>query len=121
MTNANADVVKEDVKRPVLLTIALVIAYIAVIISFPNVFSPFIKRLGDWFPALFGSLISFRFISLVGIWFMKQWGVRLFLIVFVVYEFINFLIDDISYFELGLSAVLGIIFIAFYNRMDNNL
>ena len=120
---ANADKVMpiKGRKRPMILTVALVIGIIAVVVSFPNVFSPFIKRLGDWFPALFGSLISLRFIALVGVWHMKKWGVRLFLIVFIVYELINFLVDDLSYFEVSLSGILAVVFISFYNRMDDNL
>lgn len=108
-------------KRPALVSIACIIGYIGIIISFPNIFSPFIKQLGIGYPALLGSIISLRFIALVGVWFMKKWGAVLFVIIFILNEIIRTMIDDVSYIELPVSAILSIIFLSYYKLMDRNL
>ena len=41
--------------------------------------SPFIKKKGDFFPAITGIIIAFEFISVVGVWYMKKWGFRVYL------------------------------------------
>lgn len=74
-----------------------------------------------WYPALFGSIISLRFMSLVGVWFMKKWGVLLFVAVFILNEIMRTMIDDVSYVELPFSAILSIIFLSHYKLMDRNL
>ncbi|MEO8148949.1 MAG: hypothetical protein ABI723_14985 [Bacteroidia bacterium] len=108
-------------KRPTLLSIVCIIGYVGIAISFPNIFSPFIKQLGIGYPALLGSIISLRFISLVGVWFMKKWGVILFVIIFIVNEIVRTMIDDVSYIELPVSAILSIVFLCYYRLMDRNL
>lgn len=111
-------------KRPLLLTIVCVLGYIWIVFSLPGVFSPAIKKLGDWYPALFGLLVAASFISYVGVWHMKRWGVNLFIITFFVKEMILILINDIGFnFYMGFtfSIFFIITMIVFYKRMDENL
>ncbi len=108
-------------KRPVLLTVVCVLGFIWIVFSFPAVFSPSVKKLGDWYPALFGLIVAVSFISYIGVWHMKRWGVRLFTIAFFVKETILILINDISYIGVAFSVFFITSMVFFYKRMDVNL
>jgi phosphatidylserine synthase len=107
--------------RPKLITAVCVLGFIWIVFSFPAVFSPSIKKLGDWYPALFGIIVAFSFIAYIGVWHMKQWGVKLFLITFFVKQTLLVLINDISYVGLSLSILFGVVMLFFYKKMDVNL
>jgi hypothetical protein len=85
------------------------------------VFSPSVKKLGDWYPALFGLIVAVSFISYIGVWHMKRWGVSLFIISFFVKEIILILINDINYVGIVFSSLFIVIMVFFYKRMDVNL
>ncbi|MES2838475.1 MAG: hypothetical protein V4667_13185 [Bacteroidota bacterium] len=108
-------------ERPLLVTIACVIAFVGYIVMFPSIFSPFVKKLGDWYPAIFGSLIAAHFIAVVGVWFMKKWGVFLFFVSILISQSIHLLADNWS----GASLILPILFLGstifYYSKMDRNL
>ena len=108
-------------KRPKLLTFICVLGFTWIVFSFPAVFSPSVKKLGDWYPALFGLIVAVSFISYIGVWHMKRWGVSLFIIAFFVKEIILILINDINYFGIVFSSLFIIIMVFFYKRMDVNL
>ncbi len=80
--------------------------------------------MGDWFPALFGLIVACNFISYIGVWHMKKWGVQLHITTFFIKQITIALVDDF-----GISAYIGILFSAFfitgmmifYRRMDDNL
>jgi hypothetical protein len=111
-------------KRPTLLTVICIIGYLWIVFTFPGIFSPFIKRLGDWYPAIYGLIVAFSFISFVGVWHMKKWGVNLYIITFFAKQIFLYLIDD---YEMGtivgifLSVFFIISFLVFYKRMNSNL
>lgn len=112
------------VKRPILLTIICVLGYIWIVFTFPGVFSPEVKRLGTWYPALFGLVVAFSFISFIGIWHMKRWGVHLYIATFFFKQILHVLTD-----KMGISAWIGVVFslffiisfLCYYKRMDVNL
>jgi hypothetical protein len=108
-------------KRPVLLTVVCILGYIWIVFSLPGVFSPSVKKLGDWYPALFGLLVAASFISYVGVWHMKRWGVNLFIITFFAKEMLLILINDLSYIGIVLSVFFISTMVVFYKRMDVNL
>lgn len=108
-------------KRPVLLTIICIIGYIWIVFSFPSVFSPAIKKMGDWYPALFGLIVATSFISFIGIWHMKRWGVNLYIGTFFFKQIIHVLTDEISYSGISFSLLFIICFLVYYRRMDVNL
>lgn len=108
-------------KRPKLLTFVCVLGFTWIVFSFPAVFSPSVKKLGDWYPALFGLIVAVSFISYIGVWHMKRWGVSLFIIAFFVKEIILILINDINYIGIVFSCLFIIIMVFFYKRMDVNL
>jgi hypothetical protein len=107
--------------RPKLITAVCVLGFIWIVFSFPAVFSPSIKKLGDWYPALFGIIVAFSFIAYIGVWHMKQWGVRLFMLTFFVKQTLLILINDISYVGLSLSVLFIVAMLFFYKKMDVNL
>lgn len=108
-------------KRPKLITLVCVLGFTWIVFSFPAVFSPSVKKLGDWYPALFGLIVAVSFISYIGVWHMKRWGVSLFVIAFFVKEIILILINDLNYIGIFFSSIFIIIMVFFYKRMDVNL
>jgi hypothetical protein len=108
-------------KRPGLITFVCVLGFIWIVFSFPAVFSPSVKKLGDWYPALFGLIVAVSFISYIGVWHMKRWGVSLFITTFFVKEILLILINDLSYVGIVFSVFFISTMVAFYKRMDLNL
>ena len=108
-------------KRPKLLTVVCVLGFTWIVFSFPGVFSPSIKKLGDWYPALFGLIVAFNFISFIGVWHMKRWGVNLFAIAFFIKEMVLLLINDVSIIGIVFSTFFLISMMVHYKRMDINL
>ncbi|MBL0328294.1 MAG: hypothetical protein IPP64_02470 [Bacteroidetes bacterium] len=112
---------QSSIKRPVLIRIICILGFIWIVFSFPSVFSPSVKKLGDWYPALFGLIVASSFISYIGVWHMKRWGVQLFAITFFVKEALLFLVNDISYPGIVISTFFLVSMLLFYKRMDLNL
>jgi hypothetical protein len=108
-------------KRPVLLTIICIIGYVWIVFSFIGVFSPDIKKLGDWYPALFGLSVALTFISFIGVWHMKRWGVNIFIATFFFKQILHVLTDEVSYLGIFFSVTFIICFLIYYRRMDVNL
>jgi len=108
-------------KRPVLLTTICILGYVWIVFSFPGVFSPTVKKLGEWYPALFGLLVAGSFISYVGVWHMKRWGVQLFVIIFFIKEALLILINDVNYIGIIFSVFFISSMVAYYRQMDVNL
>jgi hypothetical protein len=102
-----------------------VIGFIWVTITIPGIFSPETKRLGDWFPALFGLIIAAHFISLIGIWHMKRWGVEVYMINFFLKTLVHFLTGQVTDFFVILGILFSVVFLGFflahYRKMDFNL
>jgi hypothetical protein len=110
------------IKRPALVTIICVMGFIFIVLfSMGMMFSPETKRLGDFFPALFGLLVTFRFIALIGIWYMKRWGVELFMITFGATIAKGILMDDLSVLSVVWHALSLIYLAIIYRKMDRNL
>lgn len=108
-------------QRPTILTVICVISFAAAVLGFPTIFSPFIKKQGDFFPAFTGILISLEFIAVVGVWYMKKWGVRVYILTSMLNQSLMIYIDNWASYKL----ILPILFIGvgafFYKKMDNNL
>ncbi len=109
------------IKRPGLLKAVCILGFIWIVFSFPSVFSPAIKKMGDWYPAMFGLIVAASFISYIGLWHMKRWGVQLFLITFFIKETILIIVDDVSYIGIAFSLLFMIPMLLYYKRMDLNL
>jgi hypothetical protein len=111
-------------KRPKALTVFCVLGYISIVISFPQVFSPQVKKLGLLMPALSGLLVAANFMAYVGIWYLKRWGAELFL-----YSYFLKSILDLVMHQTGLmfysGQVFSLVFIFIllrnYKRLDANL
>ncbi len=110
-----------NIKRPTLITLVCVLGFSWIVFSFPSVFSPSVKKLGDWYPALFGLLVAASFIAYIGVWHMKRWGVQLYLITFFIKELCLILINDLSYTGIVFSLFFITTFLFYFKRMDVNL
>src|ERR1700741_4963050 len=112
------------VKRPKSIRIAVGASFVPVLLSFLMIFMPSIKRMGDFIPMIFGIITTLQFVSLIGIWHMKRWGVHLFLIMFCI-RIITYVLLDMYTFGLFFGIFYSIIVIVFllihYRKMDTNL
>ena len=110
--------------RPKSISIVAIIAIILILLAFPMLFTPSIKRMGDFIPMILGIIITLQFVSLIGIWHMKQWGAELFIIMFCV-RVITFMFLDMYtfrfYFNIFYSIIFIIFFLIHYRKMDTNL
>lgn len=110
--------------RPKSISIITVTAIVLVLLAFPMLFMPSIKRMGDFIPMILGIIITLQFVSLIGVWHMKQWGVRLFIIMFFI-RVITFMLLEMYtfrfYFNISYSLIFLVFFLIHYRKMDANL
>ena len=110
--------------RPKTISVITVISIVLVLLAFPMLFMPSIKRMGDFIPMILGIIITLQFVSLIGIWHMKQWGVQLFIIMFFI-RVITFMFLDLYgfrfFFSIFYSTLFIILFLIHYKKMDRNL
>ena len=111
----------EPIKRPVIITIICIIGLLGSLGGFIFVFSPFIRKIGDWIPAIYGIIIAVKFISFIGVWHMKKWGVHLFLFSFFSDVVFGILIDNVSYIGIFFGLLYITFFLIFYRRMAEEL
>ena len=109
------------IKRPLLLTIVCICGFAWIVVSFPGIFSPTIKKLGDFYPALFGFIVAASFIAFIGVWHMKRWGVNLYIGIFFLKQVLLLLIDDLSIPGIIVSSFFIFSMLAYYKKMDLNL
>jgi hypothetical protein len=110
--------------RPRIISIICIVGYLSVVFTFPQVFSPQIKKLGVLMPAIYGILVAANFIACVGLWYFKQWGVQLYLISVFAKTLFYLLVNQLGfgfYFNCILSFIFIIILMRFYPKMDRNL
>jgi uncharacterized membrane protein (DUF2068 family) len=111
-------------KRPLIITIICIVGYTSVVFSFPQVFSPAVKKLGLFMPALYGILVAAHFISCVGLWFFKQWGAQLYLVSFFAKTLFFMLTNQMGvlfYINALLSLTFILILLKHYPKMNPNL
>lgn len=111
-------------KRPRIISLICIVGYLSVVVAFPQVFSPSIKKLGVLVPAIYGLLVAAQFISCVGIWYFKQWGVQLYVLTFFAKTLFFMLSQQTGFsFYTGMivSVVFVIILLRHYPRMNPNL
>lgn len=100
------------------------LSYLGILLSFPQVFSPGVKKLGVFIPALYGLLVAAQFIATVGVWYLKQWGVQLYLISFFA-KTIFFMLTEQTGFSFFMGIGISLIFISqqlrFYRQLNPNL
>jgi len=118
------------VKRPVIVSIVCIIGLVMVLFSFIYAFSPTVKKIGEFYPALYSLVICLEFIACIGIWYMKKWSVHLFVIALSGKETLLLFMNDfnntgvgfiLSMFFLVLSFIILIVLLFYYKRMDINL
>jgi hypothetical protein len=110
-------------KRPVIVSIVCIIGWVMVLLSFVYAFSPSIKKIGEFYPALYSFVVCLQFISFVGTWYMKKWGLHLLVASFfckdILLVFMNtFTFGDITFV---IEIIFIIILLFYYKRMDINL
>ncbi|MEI6019657.1 MAG: hypothetical protein WCR21_00875 [Bacteroidota bacterium] len=110
--------------RPKIISFICIFGYLSVLFTFPQVFSPGIKKLGTMVPAIYGILVAMHFIACVGLWYYKQWGVQLYLIAFFS-KIIFYLLSNQTGAVFYVNALFGVVFMVVllkhYRRMNPNL
>lgn len=113
-----------QVARPKTISVISVIAIVLILLAFPMLFMPSIKHMGDFVPMVLGIIITLQFVSVIGVWHMKRWGVILFIIMFTV-RVVTFMYLDLMNFRFYFTVFYSLIFIAIFlrylKRMDTNL
>jgi len=79
---------KEVVKRPVIITILCVLAFLGVIGSIFLIFSDISQGIGAWYPPYLAASCIIGLICFIGLWEMKKWSVILYTIFVVVNQII---------------------------------
>ena len=112
-------------KRPKILTWICIAGYISTVFTFPQVFSPSVKKMGMLVPAMYGLIVSGNFISCVGIWHYKQWGVHLYIYSSFARIFLFLLSSVILGFSFYTGTIVSVISAIFllrhYPKMNSNL
>src|SRR3974377_2465075 len=109
-----ANVISEIRKRPVIITILCIKNCLWVLKLFPSIANPMLKHYGDFFPPLYGVIVALVFISVIGIWHMKRWGVNMYIVAFFIKQLFLIATDDLSYVGIGVSAFSIIVFVIYY-------
>lgn len=104
-------------QRPKSISVITVTAIVLVLLAFPMLFTPSIKRMGDFVPMILGIIITLQFVSLIGIWHMKQWGVQLFIIMFCV-RVITFMFLDLYTFRFFFNIFILSSSLSFFNPLS---
>jgi hypothetical protein len=107
--------------RPKVITVACILGFLLVILGMPAVFSPDTRKLGDFFPALYGALISLRFIGYIGLWHYKRWGVEMFLTTFVAQLIADILFTSVNPVSVIYHVAVFTLLVFHYRKMDRNL
>ena len=113
-----------QVPRPKIISVISVIAIILILLAFPMLFMPSVKRMGDFVPMTLGIIITLQFVSVIGIWHMKRWGVQLFIIMFTIRVLTFMYLDMLTfrfYFNIAYSVLFILLFLRHYRKMDTNL
>jgi uncharacterized membrane protein (DUF2068 family) len=110
-------------ERPRLLTILCIKHFILTLIGFAGVLSPQVKHAGMFYPSALGIVISIQFISLIGIWHLKRWGVHLFTYSVIVYAMLQIILERTGLlgYDIFWALFLLITCLVYYKRMDSNL
>lgn len=108
-------------KRPVLVSIVCIIGFVWVLFTFPGVLSPDVKRAGTFYPPLLGLAICLKFISFVGVWYTKRWGIHLFTYVMIAQSLLLFLLNDLSYAGIATGVLMLGVMLPYYRKFDVNL
>ena len=112
------------IRRPGLITVTCILGFIWMVLVLPGMFSPAVKKMGSYIPMVYGLILCLNFISLIGVWHMKRWGVELFSLTFFVklsFFILTNQVDFSVYSGIFFSVMFMIVFLIYYAKMDQNL
>ncbi len=65
-------------KRPLVITIVCILAFVGLISLIPSIFSSEAKAVGNWYPPYLGFNVMMGLVAFIGLWRMKKWSVILY-------------------------------------------
>jgi hypothetical protein len=98
-------------QRPFPITLICLIGFIGVLISIPLIFSPFVSMFGAWYPPYLALSVVVGFVSMLGLWKMRRWGLFLYTAAFFINQII--LLKAGLWNPMGLALPLVVILIGF--------
>ncbi len=111
-------------KRAKVITVFCVLGFLSIMVAFPQVFSPQVKKMGIFMPAISGFLVAANFMAYVGLWYSKRWGAELFLYSYFLKTILDLLLQNFG-FLFFTSQLFSIVFIILlirnYKNFDRNL
>ena len=109
------------IHRPNAISLICLMGFAVSVSGFPGIFSPFVKKKGDWFPALSGMITALEFIAVVGTWYMKKWGGYLYLMSALASQIVALMIDNWSPIKAIIPSVFLCVYLFHQKKMDTNL
>lgn len=66
---------KDNIERPIAITVICILGFVGAALSIPMVFSDIARQIGDWFPPYSGSIAAISLTCMIGLWFTKKWAI----------------------------------------------
>lgn len=101
-------------KRPWYISLFCIAGWFWLFVIFPSVFSPETKKIHLLLPTIYGIIIAFLFISFVGVWYMKRWGLELFFMFIFLKNFLDNFSNIFKKTSENISFNLSVGFIFFF-------
>lgn len=96
-------------------------SFAVTLVQFGMMMLPSFRHAGLFVPAIYGIIITATFISLVGIWHMKKWGVEMLIYSFLVREIFLAIMGEVSSLGIIYQLLLIGLSLIVYRKMDRNL
>jgi len=109
---------KNDTKRPVLITIICVIGFIAAILTFIMAFSGTTKLIGSWYPVYLIATRVITIIGIIGLWKMKKWAAYTYIAVLTLNQFILIALGTWNAIGLIFPAVVAGVILSQIKKMN---
>jgi hypothetical protein len=104
-------------KRPVIITVICIIGFIGALFTIPVIFTHFASDVGAWYPPFLGLSAIVGIASFIGLWRMRLWGLYLYLVMFIVAQFMLIITHLWSPLAPILPIIVLIIGFSFRSRM----
>ncbi|MCX7728167.1 MAG: hypothetical protein N2203_01735 [Bacteroidia bacterium] len=104
----------KTMKRPWYISLFCIVGWLWLFVLFPSIFSPETKKIHILLPSLYGIIVAFLFIALVGVWHLKRWGLEVFFVFLFLKNFIDNMVTYSSAHEGEIHLTLSPGFIFFF-------
>ncbi len=108
---------KNNPKRPGVITGICIISLIGALLSIPFLFSDSVKSIGYWYPIYLAFSIAIEVICIIGLWLMKKWGLIVYITFFITDQIIQVIFGSWNLFTVILPIIVITIGLSKYKEM----